>query len=84
MTEPAPQPLTEEQRYNLVCKPMLTDILKRLVSVDEAIRGNGKEGLTTRVSRNEWRLRLVTWIASVCGAVIVAQVVAQIFTRLFQ
>ena len=40
-------------QYDRVCKDEFKEIKAMITKLDEAIRGNGKEGLTTRMTRAE-------------------------------
>ncbi len=40
------------------------EVKTALVRIDEAIRGNGKEGLMIRVAKNEMRHKLLFWITT--------------------
>ena len=42
-------------QYDSVCKDEFKEIKAMITRLDEAIRGNGKEGLTTRMTRAEIR-----------------------------
>ena len=50
-------------------KDEFTEIKNALARIDEAIRGNGKEGLMIRVAKNEMRHKLLFWIT---GTVVLA------------
>ncbi len=49
--------------------------LKELITrVDEAIRGNGKEGLCTRVGKLEQIAKLLCWIAAAMSVPVLYQI----------
>ena len=45
-------------------KDEFTEIKSTLSRIDEAIRGNGKEGLMIRVAKNEMRHKLLFWVTT--------------------
>ena len=65
----------EQDQYQRICKGEFADLHRKLDRLDEAIRGNGKPGIQTRLDRLEMaeaiRSKLL-WIitaATVTGAV---------------
>lgn len=46
-------------------KEEFTEIKATLVRIDEAIRGNGKEGLITRIVKLEQVAKILIWIAAI-------------------
>ena len=56
--------MSENEQYHNVCKDEFAEIKDMIRAVDNAIRGNGKEGLTTRVVKNEQRHKLLFWVMS--------------------
>ncbi len=49
-------------QYNDVCKDEFQKLHDRFDRLDDSIRGNGKEGLVTRVVKNEQRHKLLLWV----------------------
>ncbi len=52
-------------QYNDICKDEFAELKTMVKSVDDAIRGNGKEGLVTRIVKNEQRHKLLFWVLTV-------------------
>jgi hypothetical protein len=63
----------ETEQYKTVCKSEFQAIHGKLDKLDEAIRGNGKPGIQTRLDRLE-RFQHFIWF--VCGAAISAGIAA--------
>ena len=59
--------MTETEQYKDICKGEFASIHGKLDKLDEAIRGNGKPGLQTRLDRLE---RFAHFIWFICGAAI--------------
>jgi len=51
-----------KDQYNDICKAEFAELKTMIRAVDTAIRGNGKEGLVTRVVKNEQRHKLLIWV----------------------
>ena len=66
---------SETEQYRTVCKNEFQAIHGKLDKLDEAIRGNGKPGIQTRLDRLE-RFQHFIWF--ICGAAITAGVGAAI------
>lgn len=65
--------MNEEQQYERICRPEFGEMHHKLDRLDEAIRGNGKPGINTRLDRleeAEASRRRLTWI--VVGAFVSA------------
>lgn len=65
----------ESEQYKDICKGEFSAIHGKLDRLDEAIRGNGKPGIQTRLDRIE-RFQHVIWF--IAGAAISAGVAAAI------
>jgi len=63
----------ESEQYREICKSEFGSIHGKLDKLDEAIRGNGKPGIQTRLDRLE-RFQHFIWF--VCGAAISAGIAA--------
>ena len=63
-------------------KDEFAEIKAMLIRVDEAIRGNGKEGLVTRVSKLEWAAKLLFWLGGAMAIPVVGMVVKTIYEHL--
>ncbi len=63
----------ETEQYKTVCKSEFQSMHGKLDKLDEAIRGNGKPGIQTRLDRLE-RFQHVIWF--LCGAGITAGIAA--------
>ncbi len=50
----------------------LREIKSMILRLDNAIRGNGTEGLVTRVAKNELRHKLLIWVVSTEAALVLA------------
>lgn len=53
---------THEERWSQVCEPALKRIEARLERIDDALNGNGREGLNVRVARVEQGQSRIWWI----------------------
>ncbi len=51
-----------DDQYDDVCKGEFAELKAMVTSVDNAIRGNGKEGLVTRIVKMELYNRLFVWV----------------------
>ena len=47
---------------------------EKIDRLDEAIRGNGKEGLTTRTSKAEQAIKLLLWVTAIQALAVVGLV----------
>jgi hypothetical protein len=56
---------SETEQYKTVCKGEFESIHEKLDKMDEAIRGNGRPGIQTRLDRLE---RFQNFIWFLCGA----------------
>ena len=65
----------ETEQYKTVCKGEFQAIHGKLDKLDEAIRGNGRPGIQTRLDRLE-RFQHFIWF--ICGAAISAGIAAAI------
>lgn len=65
----------DTEQYKSVCKGEFQSIHTKLDKMDEAIRGNGKPGIHTRLDRLE---RFQNFIWFICGAAITAGIAAAI------
>jgi len=65
----------ETEQYKEICKGEFGAIHGKLDKLDEAIRGNGKPGIQTRLDRLE-RFQHFVWF--ICGAAITAGIGAAI------
>ena len=63
----------ESDQYKNVCKGEFQSIHTKLDKMDEAIRGNGRPGIQTRLDRLE---RLQNFIWFLCGATLSAGIAA--------
>ena len=63
----------ESDQYKNVCKGEFQSIHTKLDKMDEAIRGNGRPGIQTRLDRLE---RLQNFIWFLCGAMLTAGIAA--------
>ncbi len=70
------------EHYNEVCKGEFAELKNAITSVDDAIRGNGKEGLVTRIVKTELYNRLFVWVLSVQTAFILTIVGKLIYNHL--
>ncbi len=55
--------MNEHDQYNDICKAEFLEIKELIKGIDDAIRGNGKEGLSTRVVKLESIAKILTWLA---------------------
>ena len=62
-------------QYESVCQKEFQEIQRKLDQLDEAIRGNGRPGIQTRLDRLE---RFQNFIWFVCGAGITAGIAAAV------
>ncbi len=65
----------DTEQYKSVCKGEFQAIHGKLDKLDEAVRGNGRPGIHTRLDRLE-RFQNFSWF--VCGAAITAGIAAAI------
>ena len=63
----------ESEQYKNVCKGEFQSIHTKLDKMDEAIRGNGRPGIQTRLDRIE-RFQHFIWF--LCGAALTAGIAA--------
>ncbi len=50
-------------QYNNICKAEFSEIKEMIKGIDDAIRGNGKEGLSTRIVKLESLSKVLIWLA---------------------
>lgn len=62
-------------------KEEFAEVNKTLVRIDEAIRGNGKEGLVTRVVKLEQVAKVLIWIAVVLTLPVVGLLVTNVWAH---
>jgi hypothetical protein len=63
---------TDNELYQLHCKPKLEGIEKSLERIEKALYGNGSDGLNVKVDRNtQWRKGIVFVMCPVIVAVII-------------
>ena len=61
---------SETEQYEMICRDEFAEIKTMIRAIDNAIRGNGKEGLAIRVVKNEERHKLLFWVMSAQAAVL--------------
>ena len=71
--------MAKETEWSL--KDELLEMKAMITRVDEAIRGNGKEGLVTRVVKLEQVAKILIWIAAILTLPIVGLLVKTIYTH---
>ena len=69
---------TEQDQYQDVCRGEFEEIRRKLDSIDESLRGNGKPGLKQRVDQNEQFVHGVVRLQWMVLAAVVTSVVGMV------
>ncbi len=65
-------------------KDEFAEVKGLITRLDEAIRGNGKEGLITRIVKIEQISRLLCWMAAIVSVPVIGMLIKTIVERINQ
>lgn len=73
----------ESEQYERICKAQFTELHGKLDRIDEAIRGNGKPGIQTRLDRLEQAERTRGRLLWLIAGALVTLAVNGLWSRIF-